>query len=888
MLNTADTKNSFDNDAPVGNWERLRKLPRPAWLKGELVGSKLEIIDPVITRTSRIFVLDLDIPLSDGSLLTSPSNEHWHQLTLEYTYFIRERGFAGITIASTHVYIIRRLLVLLQWLRQQGIMRLSAMTADHAEQFVNAITFGAGSALGLVDRLSKYFADMPLSELPTRRDRHFPARISLDIEAICRTLNIDFHSLSSDVRASYLLANKAKDIGYLRPNQEALLQRFSSLPPPNRLGNENLRRYLLTFEHLYRLREDIRSDPITFFPTVTLPPTSRKSKKKDAHTENIPPLIAMDLLDKSIRWILQYGPEVLDLLGALESEYKRLNHNACDRDSVSTPYMMRRLAKCTQLHLYLAEKTISERPDSTFALARHLLLDPYHFYDYMVDKNGAYNDNSELIRFARLSTNQHDGDFANIRAVIRQILRRNKRLNKELPRGVSSLARLIGSNDDTVRAFLKSGDNAPPAMLIRLRDYLIGAGWTILPRSVNPNSGETSTTWRMDAGIEQRLTDYLDRYVAKTAGPGAPWPINWNFAANSRGDGISLFEALTVHIPMSCLVVNGIFSARRKTSLTSLEAGCFVIDDNGFGYLHAFIEKTERAMTFVTCPELVGKSVNLLERWSSPARSLTGSPRLYQEKLPWSSVRIPQRINRDLNRFARRVGVHLGTFRLKVRQFRRFFAMTYMWRYKLGNLEALSYYLKHRTIGATYAYVTETVGGDVMLEVQSELTRHIYLGAIAGTNTSTGPLARRIKRYGEQVLGHIRSKLQMVSDEEIENHLTKHLDSLVSSSGRLLLPNPWGFCGCGNRSRDIAKAACARLKKEEGVLQKRPELSRISICANCPHLLTDSDFEPYWREKNRQLMASVNDPNLPAALRTLAAGELTRISRFMKLNFPSG
>lgn len=887
MLKVSNTSNHNDKDTRDDIWQRLSNLPHPAWLKGELIANRLSITDPVITPTSKVCVLDLDIPLSDGSLLTSPSNEHWHQLALEYTYFIRERGIAEITTAITHVQTVRRLLVLLQWLRQQGLMRLSAMTSDHAEQFAKVITFGAGHALSIADRLSNYFASTPSSDLPTRRDKLYAARITLDIEAICRTLHIDFHSLSADLRASYLLAVKAKDIGYVRPNQEALLKRYHSLPPPNRIGNENLRRYLLLFQNLYRLRTDIHSDQLAFFPALSLPPIARKSKKKDARTENIPPRLAMSLLDRSIRWVLNYGPEILDLLDVLEGEYEHLSTKAHNQDFIATPHMRRMLANCTQLHIQLAKQIIAVRPENTFALARHLDFDLFHFHDFLRKKNNAYNEHPRLLSFVKVSTNQDNDYFDNVREIVLQILRRNRKLNSELPRSVTSLAKLIGSDTRTILKFLKDNNVAPSEMLIRLRDYLRATGWTILPSSIEFSEiKRSSNTWRLDAGIERQLKDFLTKYEAKTAGPGEPWPIDWNFAATSRTEGISLFDALTVHIPMACLVVNATFSARRKTSLTSLEAGCFVTDDIGFGYLHAFIEKTDRAKTFLPCPEIVGKSVNLLERWSASARSLSGSPRLYQQKLPWSSVRIPGRINRDLNKFASAVGVDLQSFRLKTRQFRRFFAMTYIWRYKLGDFEALSYFLRHKTIGSTYAYVTEAVGGDVMLEVQSELTRHMYLRVISGTDTCTGPLARRIKRYGEKLLGHIRSTLQIVSAQELNDSLISQIDTLVADSGRLLLPNPWGFCGCGNRPRDVAKAACAQLKQGHGIPEKRPDLSRISLCARCPHLLTDGDFEQYWREKERQLANSTNDANLPEDLRKLAANELKQISRFIRLNFP--
>ena len=166
------------------------------------------------------------------------------------------------------------------------------------------------------------------------------------------------------------------------------------------------------------------------------------------------------------------------------------------------------------------------------------------------------------------------------------------------------------------------------------------------------------------------------------------------FVANIKG--LPLGMALN-YLLTACSIVIAAFSARRAAEIAGLKAGCIWYDPTGKPWLHVFIHKTHQRNTAIPVPEVVVAAVSLLEKISETARLENNSPYLFQYKIGESGkVRGLSSCGSPIFPFSR----HLRDFgyfidvpplpdktrwTFRPHQFRRFFAILYIWVYEGGD-----------------------------------------------------------------------------------------------------------------------------------------------------------------------------------------------------------
>src|SRR5690606_29124358 len=124
---------------------------------------------------------------------------------------------------------------------------------------------------------------------------------------------------------------------------------------------------------------------------------------------------------------------------------------------------------------------------------------------------------------------------------------------------------------------------------------------------------------------------------------------------------------------------------------------CIQRDDLGKPWLRSFIHKTLQTQGTVPVPEVVASAVAVLTRLSARARGITGTAYLFQCNAPGTdAVRWMSRSGAPVFRlwaFTREFGYFVdvpaladGTrWTFHPHQFRRFFAVLYVWCYELAN-----------------------------------------------------------------------------------------------------------------------------------------------------------------------------------------------------------
>ena len=347
------------------------------------------------------------------------------------------------------------------------------------------------------------------------------------------------------------------------------------------------------------------------------------------------------------------------------------------------------------------------------------------------------------------------------------------------------------------------------------------------------------------------MRKWLFDYVPKNTGPAQPWPISGYRRNQTDETRPSLHVALNNHLPAACFVVLATFLARRETELLLTRWvegnipnhwGCFKEDDEGL-WIEQYVEKTLRDWDYFPVNEVVTKAIYLLRDWSSSARAETGTNRLFQAHTLAGNIQYF--VSKDLlQNFADFVEVPSDDSGQKWlfsdHQFRRMFAMLYLHRFELGDLQALSYHLRHFGLSMTLKYVREVVGGDVFNEVSRRKTYEVFSSIVKGEKTAVGPMAPQVEKLVRRIKKHHHAKIQVVTERQLEGLLSRFLEK----HEWIFIPKPYG--GCFGVTKHRQRYAKCRDEKNNA----HPEAAEISQCTKCPnYMLVADDYAPLLRNQ---------------------------------------
>lgn len=368
--------------------------------------------------------------------------------------------------------------------------------------------------------------------------------------------------------------------------------------------------------------------------------------------------------------------------------------------------------------------------------------------------------------------------------------------------------------------------------------------------------------------------------VVMPEGPGRPYPLRASSKSTSAGLGVGV--AINRFIPTACAVVISAFTARRHEEVLTIRAAgpdndhCLSQDVDGF-WLEVFIEKRHQNWIKTPCNELVAKAVEVLERWSSPARSQSGKPAMFQLRriLSLPVVRFSLRNSlKEFVDFLQLSSMADGThWKFTPHQFRRFFAITYYWRYEYGSLSALSQHLFHTDPQMTLRYVTEGNQGAIFSELGAEHTTTLLTETSTGARNLSGPYGERFKATAAKLYRRYKRSAKLVVPALVRRTVARY----VEKSSIRLKAMPWGYCTCGNTPRDTMKARCVKedLRKEVG----GPDLSSSSpiVCCDCPHHATEKPFEPFLLTQIELHRRAAADSQNGAMLRAISKDHVKKL-----------
>ncbi|MGR9457143.1 hypothetical protein ACU8V1_14365 [Rhizobium leguminosarum] len=314
-------------------------------------------------------------------------------------------------------------------------------------------------------------------------------------------------------------------------------------------------------------------------------------------------------------------------------------------------------------------------------------------------------------------------------------------------------------------------------------------------------------------------------------------------------------------ISVACYVLIATFTARRTEEIKLLERGCLAQNGKNGWWMKVYIEKTEREETLIPVPDIVAKAVKVLRQLSGDG---DGDPKglLFDYIDPVLKRTVTLAPEEYLNAFAASVSAseyvdretkETRTWTWLTRQFRRFFAVLFHYRYR-GKISTLAHQLRHFDSQMTNDYVTlDPENSKIWLQEVWNFQVDIARDIVTGQTVYTGPMGKRLNDLVERLRRIFAEKVTVVS-ELAGRALVRQL----RKGQHVLTPKRWVTCTCPNNRKGCSKAAC---RKVAGYQDNDigPDFSHAgpSVCPDCPFAMIGPENLAYIDEQVARAAAQV-------------------------------
>ena len=289
-------------------------------------------------------------------------------------------------------------------------------------------------------------------------------------------------------------------------------------------------------------------------------------------------------------------------------------------------------------------------------------------------------------------------------------------------------------------------------------------------------------------------------------------------------------DGLTRLTAAACFAVIAALSARRRSEIADLGAGCIYEDSDGRHWLRIYIAKTTQEYDQIPIPAAVQEAVRCMEAISEDARKSTGTDGIWQFQAHQGNKVRRLRPEQDLNNLTRRLDTEVSLdWKFSAHQFRRFFAMLYFWRYEKGDVAGLAHHLRHFDLEMTRRYVTDNQFGEIWTDVEDEWRGDFLRGVVEGARSIGGAAGEHIKEQIEKFRRRYRKNVEVVTTERIVAWLLR----IARRWDAPCTLHVWGtICVCPQRNN----AKFGKHAKCRGASETGPVFSQATqeTCARCP------------------------------------------------------
>lgn len=355
-----------------------------------------------------------------------------------------------------------------------------------------------------------------------------------------------------------------------------------------------------------------------------------------------------------------------------------------------------------------------------------------------------------------------------------------------------------------------------------------------------------------------------------------PLEPRYNWPEWRKAQKIDICRFVTMILPHAVKTILATFTARRDDELNNTPVNCVELDRSSNAWFSCLINKNENRVDRVPIPRSVVLAVQLLTRIRSLGEA--SSKWLFDLRCPISKKVKEFSAAKNMDVFTKFLGVppvEDGTFwRFKPHQFRKFFGVTYFWRFAYPNLTALTYQYRHFNSDATRDYLKQKASESMRMQDEkraraSKRNDVERLSDFASCAKSFSKWVIDQVRDGIKVGGafgrRVQAQIETVKEKffpELEVTAAQNEDTFESVLSPLfektvLTPHPEGhsLCGCTNDATDLTVSICLGLKERltgaSPVLADGADFEFADDvgCLVCPHRASLPYFDNYWREQ---------------------------------------
>lgn len=313
----------------------------------------------------------------------------------------------------------------------------------------------------------------------------------------------------------------------------------------------------------------------------------------------------------------------------------------------------------------------------------------------------------------------------------------------------------------------------------------------------------------------------------------------------------------------ACWVLIAAFSARRYEETLDLDEAFLVGSDEEGWWLDCFISKTTRKRELIPVPLVVARAVQTLLAISRTARA-GGVNSIYCWLAPQSLK--DRRALREysprslLNTYAALVGTPLpndgtSSWHWIPRQFRRFFAVLYFYRFEEADIAVLSYFLRHFDIETTRGYVTrDPEVAKIWREAERDYVLRLADSIISGEREYSGAMGDRLKKIAKLITSRLEKRLIVATESAGDRLMT-----IMERGGLVVTPKAWVTCTCPRTHVAAKKARCrAGHAVANEIVGPSYADAGPSVCGECRWALIDPSKAHYAGRTQSHLEASIN------------------------------
>jgi len=407
--------------------------------------------------------------------------------------------------------------------------------------------------------------------------------------------------------------------------------------------------------------------------------------------------------------------------------------------------------------------------------------------------------------------------------------------------------------------------------------------------SAAPKGRETEKTKVVPDALGFGILEESTRILVET---GAVVVQQHSFVSAARHEGsynhadATSVRSLVWKLVCACYVLILTFTGRRKSEVLLLDDDCTTGNDHRGWWLRVTIlkKKKKRQQTWVPIPPLVARAIEVLKTLKTMSFGTSASNLLFRAFDPVLNRFVRLRPHLHLAAYTKELGLRSykdangveHEWRWESRQFRRFFAMLFFYRYG-GSLETVSYALRHYNLETTRGYLTKERDLRNLYRMEEYRFRRGVMEDIANNNGEySGPVFKRLKRYSDGIKRVLREKLFVGTVDQVDLML-----QFATREKLVIRPKRWVNCCCPVTSNAAMTAKCQSINGIASEPGPDPSNGGVSVCGGCAWALRNRANEQYISQRLVEQSALVNEAQSPKNLyENLQLANLVELKRF--------